>query len=175
MEVKEGMINLIEDVPLIDNVFDYDVILVGTNCYQVMRNGFQYDIAKKFPHVKAMNNNTKYGDPSKTGTILECNGTPSVTLMYITFGYNFKGNDKEYLDYNALEQCLKLCGILYNGKKVATTMLGCTFYDGNGQKDKVLDIMGRTMKNVSLDVYDYKQESYCEIKRKEFEELKKRH
>ena len=66
-------------------------------------------------------------------------------------------------------------GKLYNGKKVATTMLGCTFYDGNGQKGKVLDIMERTMKNVSLDVYDYKQLSYRDIKRKEFEELKKRH
>lgn len=169
------MISVIEGKPLIDNISDYDVILVGTNCYQVMRNGFQYDIAKKFPYVKEMNNSTKYGDPSKVGTILECNGTPLVTLIYITFGYNFKGNDKEYLDYNALEQCLKLCGILYNGKKVATTMLGCTFYDGNGQKDKVLDIMERTMKNVSLDVYDYKQLSYRDIKRKEFEELKSKH
>ena len=76
------MISVIEDKPLIDNISDYDVILVGTNCYQVMRNGFQYDIAKKLPYVKEMNNSTKYGDPSKVGTILECNGRPLVTLIY---------------------------------------------------------------------------------------------
>ena len=169
------MLNLIKDISLTDKLYDYDIILVGTNCYQVMRNGFQYDIAKEFPYVKRMNNQTKYGDPSKVGTIVECGGTPSITLMYISFGYNFKGNDNEYLDYDGLERCLKLCGLLYKGKKVATTMLGCTFYDGNGKKDKVLDILERTMKNVQLDVYDYQQESYREIKRREFTELKKQY
>ena len=52
-------------------------------------------------------------------------------------------------------------------------MLCCTFYDGNGKKDKVLGILERTMKNMQLDVYDYQQESYREIKRREFTELKK--
>ena len=32
------MINLIKDISLTDKLYDYDIILVGTNCYQVMRN-----------------------------------------------------------------------------------------------------------------------------------------
>lgn len=168
------MINIIHNELLINHSNEYDVVLVGTNCYQVLRNGFQYEIARKFPHVKVMNNQTKYGDISRVGTILECKNhtEPLITLLYISFGYNFKGNDKEYIDYDGLRQCLKLCNILYKKKKVATTMLGCTFFDGNGSPEKVMEIMNETIKNFQLDVYDYEQINHREHKRQEFIELK---
>ena len=166
------MVNIIEDTPLIGNVGYYDVILVGTNCYQTMRNGFQYDIAKKYPIVKKMNNSTKYADISKVGTILECdtNDSPLIALLYISFGYNFKGNSDLYLDYEGLEKCLRLCNILYRGKKLATTLIGFTKYDGNGDENTVLDIIKKVMRDVDIDVYRYRQESYREIKRRESDE-----
>lgn len=170
------MVNIIEDTPLIKRVDGYDVILVGTNCYQAMRNGFQYDIVKKYPFVRKMNNSTKYGDIDKVGTILECendNG-PLITLLFISFGYNFKGDSKPYIDYDALGKCLRLCNILYKGKKVATTLIGCTHYDGNGDEDKVLGIINENMKDVDLDIYRYRQESYREIKRRESKEYMER-
>lgn len=165
------MVNIIKD-NLLPHVDDYDVILLGTNCYQVLRNGFQYELSRKYPHIKQLNNQTKYGDINKVGTILECGGTPSITLLYISFGYNFRGNNDEYLDYEGLNKTLKLCNLLYKGKKVATTLLGCTHYDGNGDKDKVLKVLSETMTNLQLDVYDYEQISHKEHKRKEFKELK---
>ena len=167
------MINIIND-EISNHLDEYDVILVGTNCYQVLRNGFQYEIAKKYPHVKELNNQTKYGDISKVGTILECGGTPSITLLYISFGYNFKGNDKEYIDYDGLIRCLKLCNLLYKGKKVATTLLGCTHYDGNGNQDKVISAINTIITNFNLDIYDYNQVSHQIHKRIEFAELKKK-
>ena len=167
------MINIIND-EISNHLDEYDVILVGTNCYQVLRNGFQYEIGKKYPHVKELNNQTKYGDVSKVGTILECGGTPAITLLYISFGYNFKGNDNEYVDYDGLTRCLKLCNLLYKGKKVATTLLGCTHYDGNGNQDKVISVINTIITNFNLDIYDYNQVSHRIHKRIEFAELKKK-
>jgi hypothetical protein len=164
------MIKFIDDKALIDCVSDYDVILVGTNCYQSMRNGFQLEIAKKFPYVKSMNNATKYGDIDKLGTILECkkDNNPLITLLFISFGYNFKGNDSEYVDYEALSKCLQLINLLYKGKRVATTLLGSTFFDGNGNKDKIIEIFKEKVNKVDVDIYTYPQKSYEEMKKEEY-------
>lgn len=170
------MINVIENNTLINHIGEYNVILVGTNCYQSMRNGFQFEIADKFPYVKEMNNNTKYGDIDKLGTILECKNenNPIIILLFISFGYNFKGNNNEYIDYNALEKCLKLINLLYKGKKIASTLIGSTFYDGNGDKDKIMGIINKTMNKVDFDIYTYEQSSHQILKKNKYLNFKER-
>ena len=37
-------INVIHDKPLIEDVFNYDVIVLGTGIHNALGNGFQYDI-----------------------------------------------------------------------------------------------------------------------------------
>ena len=43
------------------------------------------------------------------------------------------------------------------GKKVLTTVLGCSRFDGNGDRDKVIPMMEKLLYNVDVDVYDYLQ------------------
>jgi hypothetical protein len=164
------MIDIIEDEPLINHISKYDAIVVGTNCYQVMRNGFQFEIARKYPYVKLENYNTKYGDIDKLGTILECKkeNMPTIILSFISFGYNFKGDNKPYIDYNALEKTFKLLNLLYEGKHLATTMIGTTTYDGNADQSKVLEILNKTVTNFDLSIFDYNQESYNKQQKKEY-------
>ena len=47
---------------LIDDVELYDVILIGTNTYCTMNNGFQGKVRKKYNYVYDLNLSTKYGD-----------------------------------------------------------------------------------------------------------------
>jgi hypothetical protein len=172
------MIDIVINESLINHVNEYDGVLVSTNCYQVMRNGFQFEVAKHFPYVKEMNYQTNYGDITKLGTILECkeNNQPLFILLFTTFGYNFKGNDKDFFDYDALVKCLKLINILYKGSHLATTMLGCTCFDGNADKNKIIEIVNNEVKDFDLTIYDYRQESHRTFKRREyFESLKKRY
>lgn len=156
------MLNIIKDVDIMNDIGKYDIILIGTNVYCTLGQGVQRDIALNYPYAREKNLKMRYGDPKRVGTILECkeDGEPTITLLYIIKGYPYrKSLDEDYLNYSALETCLKKVNKLYKGKTVATTMLGCSRFDGNGNKDRVLEIMERTLGDVNVYVYDFFQKS----------------
>ena len=129
-----------------------------------MSQGIQLQIMLNYPYVYNMNLQTKYGDLTRLGTILECKeeGEPTICLCFF-----FKGNFRpyqfsDYLDYDALEKCLKLVNINYKGKNVGTTLLGCSRFDGNGDRDRVLKLFEKCITDVNLTIYDYYQKSRYE-------------
>ena len=169
------MIKVIKDVDLYNHVGEFDVVLVGTNNYCMMSQGIQLNIMLNYPYVYDRNLETKYGDPEKLGTVLECasEGEPTFCLCFICGG-NFRPDlQKDYLSYESLEKCLKLVNILYKGKNVATTLLGASRFDGNGDKEKILEIFNNCITDVNLTIYDYYQKSRSEqlneIRNKELE------
>jgi len=169
------MIKVIKDVDLYNHVGEFDVVLVGTNNYCMMSQGIQLNIMLNYPYVYDKNLETKYGDPEKLGTVLECasEGEPTFCLCFICGG-NFRPDlQKDYLSYESLEKCLKLVNILYKGKNVATTLLGASRFDGNGDKEKILEIFNNCITDVNLTIYDYYQKSRSEqlneIRNKELE------
>ena len=170
------MVDIVINENIIKHVCEYDATIIPTNCYQVMSNGFQYEIRKLYPFVLDCNYQTKYGDINKLGTIVETESSPKFILAFTTFGYNFKGNNNDFFDYNALEKCLKLINILYKGKCLATTMIGCSEFDGNANKERVLEIINKNVKDFDLTIYDYKQESHAKLNQREYlKNLKKRY
>ena len=159
------MIEIIKDIDIVNHFSEYDAILIGTNIYQQMANGVQLAVMLDYPYAYNKNLDTKYGDPKKLGTILECkeDGEPTFCLCFICKG-NFRPDlCKDFLSYESLEKCLQLVNILYKGKRVATTLLGASRFDGNGDREKILDIFNRTIKDIDLTIYDYHQKSRDEI------------
>ena len=160
------MIKIIKDVDLYDHFNEYDVILIGTNLYCSMGQGIQLKVMLNYPYVFNKNLETKYGDINKLGTILECaeENEPTFCLCFITKGYNFRPDlEKDYLSYEALEKVLQLVNIVYKGKNVACPFLGTSRFDGNGDRDKVMEIFNRCITNVNLTIYDYFQKSRHEV------------
>ena len=158
------MINVIKDVDLYEHVNEYDVTLIGTNIYGQMSNGIQLNVQLNYPYVFNMNLETKYGDEKKLGTLLECakDGEPTFCLCYIVKG-NFRPDlEKDYLKYESLENCLKLVNIRYKGKNVACPLLGCSRFDGNGDKDRVYELFNKCITDVNLTIYDYYDKSRYE-------------
>lgn len=141
----------------IDPIFDtdkYDVILLGTSVYNMLTNGFQSKLKNKYPRIDEENRKTRYADMNKLGQRLLVEGEPSVCLLYIC---GFPRANKCTLDYGALEKCLRECDEEFKGKKVMTTVVGSSIFDGKGDRDKVMDIMKRTLTDLDITVYDYKQ------------------
>lgn len=169
------MLKIIEGVDLYEEIDKYDVILVGTNIYCSMSQGFQRKVMLNYPYVQDENMSTKYGDETKLGTILECkkDGKPTFVLCYINKG-NFRPDlKKDYLSYESLENCLKLVNILYKGKKVACTMLGASKFDGNGDDERIFEIISHNCQSLDLTIYDYIQLSRSEeMKKVRVSELK---
>lgn len=162
------MITIIKDVDIYDHFNDYDVILVGTNLYGTMSQGVQLKVMLNYPYVYNRNLETKYGDKNKLGTILECKeeNEPTFCLCFITEGFNFRPDlQKDYLSYEALENCLKLINIKYKGKKVACSLLGSSRFDGNGDRDRIYNIFNKFTNDIDLTIFDYYQKSrYEELK-----------
>lgn len=169
------MIKIVTGIDLYDDINKYDVILIGTNIYGYMAHGFQRKIMLNYPHVQEKNMSTKYGDESKLGTIVECKkeNEPTFALLYINKGRFRKGSDKDYLQYDSLEKCMQISNILYKGKKVACTFLGASKFDGNGNKERVFEILSKNSNNMDLSVYDYEQLSrHDELKNVRISEIK---
>lgn len=162
------MVKIIHD-DLFKHIEEYDVILVGTNTYCTMSQGFQRDVMLHYPHVQERNMKTKYGDKNKLGTVLPVDGTPVFALCFICEG-NFRPDIKPvYIDIDSLRKCLTLCSILFNGRKVATTVMGASRFDGNGDKDEILSIITDVFSKQDIDVYDYHQLSKDEKKKLVYE------
>lgn len=156
------MIKIVKDVDLYEHLGEYDIILIGTNLYCTMSQGIQLKVMLNYPYVYNKNLETKYGDINKLGTILECSeeNEPTFCLCFITKGFNFRPDlEKDYLSYEALEKTLKLVNIKYKGKNVACPFLGVSKFEGNGDRDKIMEIFNRCMTDVNLTIYDYYQKS----------------
>ena len=156
------MISVVKDEDIMAHINEYDVILIGTNVYCTLSQGVQREIALNYPYVREQNFQTKYGDISKLGTILECHveNEPLISLLYICRGYPCKKiHGDDYLCYESLEKCLRLINIKYKGLRIACPLLGCSRFDGNGDKDKVMDIFHNSLTNVDVTIYDYFQQS----------------
>lgn len=156
-------INII-NAPLPEHIEEYDVILVGTNLNHNMGNGFQRYLRLYYPYVFEQNMTTRYGDIKKLGTIFACKeeNKPIFILCFISEGVNYRPDIKsDYLSYESLEKCLNLVNILYGDKelKIASTIMGNSRFDGNGDKGKILEIFRKTLTNIKIDLYDYYQES----------------
>lgn len=156
------MITIIKDKPLINDVYQYDVILVGTSIMNALGNGFQQQIKVNFPLVNEANKSTNYADKRKLGTVKVINDMPIFCLCYINKGNYRSDIIKEYLDYDALAKCLTLINDNFQGKKIASTIIGLSKYEGNGDKDKILSIIENTTKDIDITLYDFEQSDWME-------------
>ena len=148
------MVEVVKGQDAIWHVEDYDVVLVGTSIYNMLSNGFQSKMRVKYPIIEEADATTGYGDMRKLGKRITIDNTkPVISILYIAK----HPRSASPLDYEALEAALRSADEEFAGKRVMTTMLGCSPFDGRGDRKKVLQIMKRAVSKMDLTVYDYKQ------------------
>lgn len=146
--------NIVKDKDLIWDTDKYDVILVGTSIYNLLTQGFQSKLTMKYPYILDANNSTPYADKRKYGKRLTIQGTPIISLMYIC---GYPHSKRDYLNYEALEHCLATANAEFKGKNVATTILGTSLFDGNGDRERCMKIIEDNTDKLNLTVYDFPQ------------------
>lgn len=132
----------------------YDVIMVGTSYYNLLTQGFQSKMRVKYPQIEDANNSTPYADKRKLGKRITIDGMPQITLMYIC---GYQNSKRVFLDYEALQQCLISANEEFKGKHVACPILGSSQFDGNGDKERCLDIIKSNTPDLDLTIYDFQQ------------------
>lgn len=162
------MINVIKDTDAIFHTDEYDVVLVGTSIYNMLSNGFQAKMRLKYPKIEEANNSTGYADLRKLGKRITVDELkPVISLMYIC---KWPQKSTVSVDYDAIENCLATADVEFRGKKVMLVLPGCSPFDGNGDKERVMDIINNTVKRMNLDVYDYiqlnKKDEYKMLRKK---------
>jgi hypothetical protein len=164
-------INIINNKPLIEDIFQYDIIIIGTGIYNTLGNGFQYDMKINFPHINKTLKETAYGDVRKLGTVTIINDKPIFCLAFIHKGGFRKDLKPDYLDYDALNNVLELIDENFENKKIATTIIGASKFDGNGDKEKILNIFQNLSKKNEYYLYDYEQRDYREVHNEKWKEI----
>ena len=159
------MIKIIKDKSLIYDVPNYDVILIPTSINNALGNGFQYEIKKAFPEVDNANKNTPYGDVRKLGTVQVVESDTIIfCLLYINKGRYRPDLNPDYLNYEALESCMKIINANFKDKKIASTLIGYDRYEGDGDKEKILSIIENNSDNIDLTIYDYEQKDKEQVR-----------
>lgn len=168
------MITIVKNKEPIYDTDNFDVVLMGVSTHNMFMGNFQGKMGVKYPIVEKVNNSTPYGDLRKLGKRVTIdNNKPIISLMYICTYPSRKDN---FIDYEALEKCLKTANSEFKGKKVLTTVLGSTQFDGKGDKEKCMKIIEECTKDLDLYVYDFEPITIKEeVKRqkKYFTQLKK--
>lgn len=151
------MIKIIKDKDLIWDTDKYDVILVGTSIYCMFgRGGFQLKMKYKYDFLEPANDLTPYADLRKLGTRLTLNekDCPIISLLYIC---KYPSSKNEFIDWEGFEKCLRTANAEFKGKTIATTVLGSTCFDGNGDKERCMKLIEECMTDVDITIYDYEQ------------------
>ena len=169
------MVTVIKDKEAIYDVTQYDAVLVGISTHNTLMGNFQSKMGVRFPEIVDAIDSTPYGDTRKLGKRIILEGTePSVCLMFIC---TYPSRKSEFVDYDALEKCLRAANAEFKGKKVATTLLGSSKFDGRGDAERCMAIIKDCCKDVDLYVYDYEQISVkdeIDRQKKYFRSLKER-
>ena len=109
------MIKIENGKDLFDHIREFDVILIGTDIYCNMSQGFQRKIMLNYPYMLDANMSTRYADKDKLGSIIDRSkeGDPTFALLFISEGNHRPDLKKETISYESLEKCMRLANILY--------------------------------------------------------------
>lgn len=164
-------LNFIHDTPLIEDIFNFDIILLGTGIHNALGNGFQYDVKINFPIVEETIKKTPYADSRKLGTVTVINHKPIFCVGFIHKGGYRKDINPVYLDYNALNDVLLLIDNNFENKRIGMPLIGCSQFDGNGDKDKVIELLNKLSDKNEYFIYDYNQRDYREVNNEKWSEI----
>jgi O-acetyl-ADP-ribose deacetylase (regulator of RNase III) len=109
---------------------DFDIILHGCNCFNMMGAGIAAQIAQQFPDAQMADNETLRGDPGKLGTYtVGMSGRLVILNCYTQFGISSIGND--VFEYMAFERVLDKIAQRFGKWRIGLPLIGMGLAGGD--------------------------------------------
>jgi len=109
---------------------EFDIILHGCNCYNVMGAGIAAQIAQQFPDAEMADNETLRGDAGKLGTYtIGMSGRLVILNCYTQFGISSTGND--VFEYTAFERVLDKIAHRFGKWRIGLPLIGMGLAGGD--------------------------------------------
>lgn len=112
---------------------EFDIIIHGCNCFNVMGAGIAAQIAQQFPDAQMADNETVRGDPGKLGTYTIGMGGRLVILNAYT-QYGTSNTGKDVFEYTAFERVLDKIATRFGKWRIGLPMIGMGLAGGDAER-----------------------------------------
>lgn len=140
IDVPESALKLVTgDLLQLGRENQFDIIVQGCNCFNVMGAGIAAQIKKQFPDAYLADQHTLAGDRNKLGTFtLGMSGRLVIINAYTQYGTaRYEGHD--VFDYDAFEDVLKKLEARFGKYRFGFPMIGMGL--AGGDKSVILEIL----------------------------------
>jgi O-acetyl-ADP-ribose deacetylase (regulator of RNase III) len=109
---------------------EFDIIMHGCNCYNMMGAGIAAQISQQFPDAQMADNETLRGDPGKLGTYtIGMSGRLVILNCYTQFGISSTGLD--VFEYTAFERVLDKIAHRFGKWRIGLPLIGMGLAGGD--------------------------------------------
>jgi O-acetyl-ADP-ribose deacetylase (regulator of RNase III) len=109
---------------------EFDIIIHGCNCFNMMGAGIAAQISQQFPDAQMADNETLRGDPGKLGTYtVGMSGRLVILNCYTQFGVSSTGND--VFEYSAFERVLDKIAHRFGKWRIGLPLIGMGLAGGD--------------------------------------------
>ena len=113
---------------------EFDIILHGCNCFNVMGAGIAYQIQANFPDAKLADDETVRGDAGKLGTYtIGMDGRLVILNCYTQFSMS-RGDVEDVFDYLAFERVLTKISYRFGKWRIGLPFIGMGLAGGNPER-----------------------------------------
>ena len=124
---------------------EFDIILHGCNCFNMMGAGIAAQIAQQFPDAQMADNETLRGDPGKLGTYtVGMSGRLVILNCYTQFGVSSTGSD--VFEYTAFERVLDKIAHRFGKWRIGLPLIGMGL--AGGDEGRIIPMIERFAEHV---------------------------
>jgi O-acetyl-ADP-ribose deacetylase (regulator of RNase III) len=129
--VKGDLLQMGKDV-------EFDIIIHGCNCFNMMGGGIAAQIATRFPDARAADDETLKGDPGKLGTYtVGMDGRLVILNCYTQYSISREGQD--VFEYIAFERVLSKIVQRFGKWRIGMPMIGMGL--AGGDPDRIMPLL----------------------------------
>ena len=126
---------------------DFDIIVQGCNCHNVMGSGIAKSIREQFPDAWLADHETLAGDRNKLGCYkIGMAGRLVVINAYTQFGTSVNGED--VFEYNAFQRILEKLAFRFGTWRFGFPMIGMGL--AGGDKERIMAMLEDFSQNVAI-------------------------